>query len=179
MRARILKIPFKVKYEIHDRKKFQSEGHFVPALREEDAEGNPTRKPREWSGNEVHCLTLVNADGEPAKFEGQSVCRVLSDSLADAERLFRRTFEETFWSNLKALENISFQGQQLVKSCKERTDLMNWMLSNGHRKEAEEILAQSYRVTTESGTRIVSSDEALRIATSGVPADIQHIGDAL
>jgi len=178
VKARLLKIPFKVQYEIHDRKKFQTEGHTIPALREEDAEGNPTRKERPW-GDEVHALTLIGPDGEPAKLEGQSVCRVLSDSLADAERMFKRVLVRTFWSNLQALRNISFQAQQLEQSVRERTNLKNWMLSNGHRDAVEDIVNPgTYRVTSESGSRVVRAGELAEALASGEKQDIQKVEGA-
>ena len=147
---------FPVLYESHTLKAFQEAGHFVPALRERTATGQQTRQPRKWKGKLAHCLTLLDpVTKEPAKLAGSKggmdesevcIARVISDSLADAERLFADVMLETFYGQKRALEIVSFNAEQLRKSADERTQLLNALLNNGMRPQAEEALAMAVDV---------------------------------
>jgi hypothetical protein len=69
-------------YEVHDKTTFQSEGHFVSGLKDE----NGFR--REWIGEEVHILTLSH--------QGQQVLRMMADSLEEVSKLMAANVQQTF-----------------------------------------------------------------------------------
>lgn len=143
---RTFSVPFEVLHETHDKETFQREGHWVPALRERDANGLLTPKEREWKGATVHAMTLLGSDGKPVMFadpstsKNDSMCRVVSDSLEDAERLMEDCIRDAFFANKRSLEVLGDTFQQLRKASEERTNLMNWMLSNGHRDDVANVL---------------------------------------
>ncbi len=124
---------FEVEHEVHDKKQFQEEGHFVPALRELDAEGNFTRAPREWKGGNVHALTLKSPDGTQR-------LRALSDSHADAARMLGNQIRETLEALYRERELVSFNADQARKTKDERDRLVQLLLSRGMQKELSETL---------------------------------------
>lgn len=125
-------VKFEAEYEIHELKTFQSEGHFVPALRELDAAGNSTMLPRKWKGTHVHALTLFAAGGK-------QTLRVLSDSREDAERMLGNELRSCFWNAQAALDIVSFNADQARKSKDERDRLAAWMLEH-HPQEFARVL---------------------------------------
>ena len=71
-------VPFPFIYETHDSKKFQADGHMLPALRHRDPDGNPVQGPqgnREW-GPVVHILKMPHPQ-DPS----ETIIQKLSDSL--------------------------------------------------------------------------------------------------
>lgn len=116
-------VKFEVEYEIHELKKFQAEGHFVPALRELDANGNPTMLPRTWKGKHLHTLTLFAAGGK-------QTLRALSDSREDAEKILGAQIRSAFWNAQAALDIVGFNADQARKSKDERDRLAAWMLEH-------------------------------------------------
>ncbi len=133
-------VSFDVLYEVHQLKKFQAEHHFVPAIRERDAEGNPTMKPRKWRGGSVHALTLLDGAGqEPHKTKSQSTARALSDSREDAEKIFAEQIRLGFYAQLRALEQVEFQADQARRTKDERDRMAAWMAQH-HPKELADIL---------------------------------------
>lgn len=136
---------WKCLYEVHNRLEFQSDGHSIPALRYKDAEGNPTNRERKW-GNEVHALTLLGPDGNPVTVRDvntgkeYSLCRALSDTLVDADRMMSELIASTFFAQKKALDVVAFTAEQLRKCSDERTQLMNWMLSHGKAEDLEQAI---------------------------------------
>ena len=125
-------VKFEVEYEVHELRKFQAEGHFVPALRELDAEGAPTMLPRPWQGNHVHALTLSAAGGK-------QTLRVLSDSREDAERMLGAQIRSNFWNSQAALDIVQFNTDQARRSKDERDRLAGWMLQY-HPEEFARVL---------------------------------------
>ena len=115
---------FKAEYENHPLKSFQADGHFVPGLREEDAEGNATRQPRKWKGTRVHALTLKDADGK-------QILRSLADSEKTAGLMLAKLIQENFWGAQRALAIAEFNAEQARKVKDERDRLVAWMLANG------------------------------------------------
>lgn len=116
-------VKFEVEYEIHERKKFQAAGHFVPAVRERDAQGNQTSQPRRWKGAHVHALTVFAPTGE-------QLLRALSDSRADAELQLGDLIRASFWGSMKALDIAGLNVEQARKSKDERDRLAAWMLQH-------------------------------------------------
>ena len=45
-------VPFRLHSEQHLLAVFREGGHFVPQMRQRDAEGNPTTQRREWAGRD-------------------------------------------------------------------------------------------------------------------------------
>jgi len=133
-------VAFPALYEAHPIKEFQAEGHFVPAIRERDAEGNSTMKPRKWKGATVHCLTLLDASArDPHKTKSQSTARALSDSRDDAEKIFSEQIRNGFYAQLRALEQVEFQADQARRVKDERDRMAAWM-AHHHPRELADIL---------------------------------------
>ncbi len=134
-------VPFPVLYETHDLKTFQAEGHFVPAIRLRDAEGNATRLPRAWKGAVVHALTLLDPITQtPHRTQGQSTARALSDSREDAERIFADQIREGFYGTLRALDVTAFNADQARRVKDERDRLVAWMVRNQEPRVLAEVL---------------------------------------
>lgn len=129
------KIPvqFEVEYEIHPLKQFQADGHFVPAIRERDAQGNETRQPRKWKGSQVHALTMF------CPSTGKQILRALSDSREDAERILAASVEGMFWGVQSALANRTFNADQARRVKDERDRMAAWMLEH-HPTEFARVL---------------------------------------
>ena len=134
IQKRKVKIPvyFECEYEIHPLKKFQAEGHFVPALRERDALGQSTMQPRKWKGNHVHALTLFDSE--------KQIIRALSDSREDAERILGEQLRQAFYGAQRALAIVGFNSDQarLVKD--ERDRLVSYMIANGKPEDLSKAL---------------------------------------
>jgi hypothetical protein len=139
-----ISVDFEVEYQVDPRDKFQREGHFVPALRERDAEGNSTPQPRTW-GPEVHALTLLTPGGDVARVKDsatgkeQSLSRALSDSLEDAERILAEQIRDQFWAAQRALAIVGFNANQARKVKDERDRMAAWMLEH-HPAEFARVL---------------------------------------
>lgn len=132
-RETIIPVLFECKYEIHPLKKFQDEGHFVPAIRERDANGNETRQPRKWKGSQVHALTLFDS-------EGAQVLRALSDSREDAGRILGDQIRMNFWGLIRALKIAGLNTDQARKVKDERDRLTAWMLQHAPPAEFAKVL---------------------------------------
>ena len=126
-------VKFEVQYEVHDKKKFQAEGHFVPAVRERDAHGEPTMQPRKWKGTQVHALTLSGPNG-------CQTLRALSDSREESERILGEQIRRNFWGTQKAIQIVEFNAEQARRVKDERDRLVAYMLSKGLLTELSEAL---------------------------------------
>lgn len=156
---------FDVLHEVHDRRQFQSEGHFVPGLRERDAEGNLTLLPRKWEGSKVHALTLMTEGGKqvfrivnPYTNEPQSAFRALSDSREDAEILLRDQIRQGFWAAQSALQIASFNADQARRTKDERDRLVAGLLQRGMGKDLSEILGIGEAAVAEFQRQEASAD---------------------
>jgi len=126
-------VNFEVEYEIHELKKFQDEGHFVPAIRQRDAKGNETMQPRPWKGKHVHALTLFGPGGN-------QILRALSDSRQEADRLLQSQIIANFWGAQKSLEIAEFNADQARKTKDERDRLVAWMVRNAKPEDLAQVL---------------------------------------
>lgn len=131
-------VKFPVLYEVHPLKEFQAEGHFVPAIRERDAQGNPTMQPRKWKGTQVHALSLIDPEtGTPARItdpqtgKDQAVARALSDSREDAERILSDQIRNAVLAASRSTAIANFAMEQARRVKDERDRLVNYMLANG------------------------------------------------
>lgn len=126
-------VQFEVEYEISPLKKFQSDGHFAPAMRARDAKGNLTMQPRAWKGALVHALNLFDA-------AGAQVCRSVADSREECERLLSAQTREQFFSSLRTIEIVSFNADQARRVKDERDRLVNWMIAHAPVNELAKAL---------------------------------------
>ena len=73
---------FECEYEVHELQTFQSDGHFVSGLKDD----NGFR--RQWETDEVHVLTL--------RHKGEQVLRMMADTLEEVSRLMSSEIQSTF-----------------------------------------------------------------------------------
>jgi hypothetical protein len=139
-------VRFEVEHKVHPLKKFQAEGHFVPAIRERDADGNETPQPRKWKGAQVHALSLIDPEtGEPARVvdpntgKDQALARALSDSRQDAEKILGGQIRNQFWASRRALAIMGFNSDQARRVKDERDRMAAWMLEH-HPQEFSRVL---------------------------------------
>lgn len=92
---------FQCEYELHDLETFQSGGHFVTGLRDD----NGFR--RQWEGSEVHVLTL--------KHQGQQVLRMMADSFEAVRKLMTAELRQMFTANWLAQFLQGFSHDAFVK----------------------------------------------------------------
>lgn len=163
-------VMFPVMMETHDRKKFQREGHTIPTLREEDAEGNPIfTHERKW-GSTVHVLYLpVIQRLVPEPENGMSrerdltwadlgvipgrdrpeqkayVLRVLSDSIEDAEKKFRAQLPELLtglWMAQHARANSIAKFEQVVR---EHANMRNFLAKTDYAGLLDAIMGGTHK----------------------------------
>jgi hypothetical protein len=96
-----LSVVFEVEHQTHDLDTFQYEGHFVPAMQDEE------QRRRDWEGDTVHVLEL--------RHKGEQVLRVLADSLPEAERVMRRNISDTLFGLWMAQKQTEFSYDQMKR----------------------------------------------------------------
>ncbi len=144
-------VQFEVEYEISPLKKFQADGHFVPAMRARDAKGMQTMQPRHWKGAHVHALNVFDA-------QGTQVCRSVADSREEAERLLSAQVREQFFSSLRTIEIVHFNADQARRVKDERDRLVAYMVANGR----PEDLAKALGIAEAAVAEYVAKEAALQ-----------------
>lgn len=144
-------VQFEVEYEISLKKKFQQEGHFVPAMRARDAKGMLTMQPRPWKGVHVHALNVFDANGVQR-------CRSVADSREECEKLLASQIREQFFSNFRTLDIVSFDADQARKVKDERDRLVSYMIANGR----PEDLAKALGIKEAAVAEYVAKEAALQ-----------------
>lgn len=138
---RTVTVFFEAEHEVHAKKKFQDDGHFVPAMRKRDANGQPTMKERPWKSREVHALNLfafTMENGQRVKQE--QVARSVADSLTEASTLLSEQITNTFWAMYNALK-IAGQSQDAYRALmRERDALLAYACEKHEAKQPGEVL---------------------------------------
>lgn len=149
-------VQFEVEYEISPLKKFQADGHFVPAMRARDAEENLTMQPRPWKGAHLHALNLFNA-------AGVQVCRSVADSREECERLLSAQIREQFFSTTRALEIVAFNADQARRVKDERDRLVAYIIATGR----PEDLAKALGIAEAAVAEFVAKEAELQAEARG------------
>jgi len=115
-------IPFMAQSEVHDRKQFQAEGHWVSGLTDDKG----FRRP--WQGDKVYILTL--------RRQGEIVARAQGDSAEDVKRRMSQNLEGLFWAMWTA-QQLQVGDQGAFQALKDKVDRLATFIQDQYAWEAE------------------------------------------
>ena len=118
-------LPFECRVEIHDRKKFQSDGHMLFQLYQPVVGPEPDIR-RPWLGEKVYILSLHH--------RGAQLYRVMSDSLDDAKRLMQHALRDSCLGELVRQALEEFDRQQFYR-LNERHNVLSTYIADAYREE--------------------------------------------
>ncbi len=101
MESKTVAVKFTCEYQRHNLEDFQSGGHMVPGMQDEE------QRRRPFVGESVHVLEL--------KYLGSQVLRVLADSQSEADRLMALRVHETLFALFAAQRQTEFSYDQMKR----------------------------------------------------------------